>query len=100
MARANRLGVQRAVAGRMVGKRFVKSKNPRRNIAEGFHDSKGVFHPIRSSVDYDPSRGGDVRKGGKKKKARKAKAKAKPRRKAKAKRPAAKKRKGGRKGKR
>jgi hypothetical protein len=99
MARANRLAVQRAVAGRMVGKRFVKSKNPRRNIAEGFHDSKGVFHPIRSSVDYDPSRGGDVRKGGKKK-AKKTKARKAPKRKAKAKRPAAKKRKGGKKGKR
>jgi hypothetical protein len=80
MARANRLAVARAIPGRMVGKRFVASKNPRRNIAEGFHDSKGVFHPIRASADYDPSRGGDATRKGKKK-AKKAKAKAKPRRK-------------------
>jgi len=28
-----------------------------KNVSQGFFDSYGVFHPIRSSVDYDESRG-------------------------------------------
>lgn len=32
-----------------------------RNVAEGFYDASGVFHPIRSSVDYD---GGTAGEGG------------------------------------
>jgi hypothetical protein len=30
------------------------------NVAAGFYDEDGVFHPIRSSYDYSPSRGGDA----------------------------------------
>lgn len=38
------------------------------NIAAGFHDEEGIFHPIRSSFDYDPSRVGEVTRAKKKKK--------------------------------
>jgi hypothetical protein len=31
----------------------------RGNVAAGFVDEDGVFHPIRASFDYDRSRGGD-----------------------------------------
>jgi hypothetical protein len=52
------------------------------NVSDGFY-AGGVFHPIRSSVDYDPSRGdpdrGKKKKGAKKKTTkRRPKAKAKP----------------------
>lgn len=53
-------------------------RNPRtgkitkRNIAAGFYDEDGIFHPIRASFDYDRSRAGD-----------KPKKRAKPKRRAK-----------------
>ena len=51
----------------------------RRNIAAGFYDEDGYFHPIRASYDYSPGHGGDkARKAPAKKK--KAKAKTKKRR--------------------
>jgi len=31
-----------------------------RNVAQGFFDSNGVFHPIRSSGDYDPGTAGET----------------------------------------
>ena len=31
----------------------------RRNIAAGFYDEEGIFHPIRSSYDYQPRRAGE-----------------------------------------
>lgn len=31
----------------------------RANIAAGFYDEEGVFHPIRASWDYDPRRVGE-----------------------------------------
>jgi hypothetical protein len=40
-------------------------KNPsgrftmRPNVAQGFVDSKGVFHPIRASFDYNKRRAGE-----------------------------------------
>lgn len=30
-----------------------------KNIAAGFYDSHGIFHPIRRSPDYDPDRASD-----------------------------------------
>ena len=30
-----------------------------RNVAAGFYDEDGYFHPIRASYDYDPSRVGE-----------------------------------------
>jgi hypothetical protein len=30
-----------------------------RNIMAGFYDEEGIFHPIRASADYDPSRVGE-----------------------------------------
>lgn len=35
---------------------------PRKNVAQGFYDSTGVFHPIRSSADYDPGTAGETGK--------------------------------------
>ena len=43
----------------------------RRNVAAGFVDEDGTFHPIRSSFDYDPSRVGERAKKRKKKVAKK-----------------------------
>ena len=61
----------------------MRRANPRRsrNVAQGFFDQSGIFHPIRASADYDESRGGDSvskkRKPAKKKKAVKKTAKKK-----------------------
>lgn len=33
-----------------------------RNISQGFYDASGVFHPIRSSADYDPGTAGETGK--------------------------------------
>jgi hypothetical protein len=33
-----------------------------RNIFAGFRDEDGIFHPIRASKDYSPSRAGEKRK--------------------------------------
>lgn len=77
----------------------LKGNAKRRNISQGFHDAKGVFHPIRGASDYDPGRAGEGSR--KKAKAKKAPAKKKAAAKKKtAKRPAKKKaaaRKGGKK---
>jgi len=86
--------------------RFVKNpagKKSAKNVAMGFHDLRGVFHPIRASADYDPGRAGESGGTRRKKKAKAkrpvAKKKAAAKKKA-VKRPAAKKkaakRKGGR----
>ena len=65
-----RLKVMRAQPGRMVRGRFVPGKA--RNIAQGFHDSQGVFHPIRASPDYDSRRvSAESKRPSKKKKAKK-----------------------------
>lgn len=39
-----------------------------RNIAAGFYDEDGTFHPIRASYDYSPRRVGEKRRASKKKK--------------------------------
>ncbi len=39
-----------------------KTSARRQNIAAGFHDEDGVFHPIRASHDYDPARVGEKRR--------------------------------------
>jgi hypothetical protein len=68
--------IRNAAPGRMVNGRFKRNPAPKsaRNVEQGFHDTQGVFHPIRASVDYDPDRGGDGKRKGKKKKAAKKKA--------------------------
>ena len=79
---AGRLRVLKARAGRIVRGRFVPNpKGKRSNIAAGFHDEEGQFHPIRASFDYDPGRAGESRR--KKAKAKKKKAPKPPRKKAK-----------------
>lgn len=35
-----------------------------KNIMAGFYDEDGIFHPIRASKDYSPSRAGEGRRGG------------------------------------
>lgn len=34
----------------------------KRNVAAGFYDEDGYFHPIRASFDYDSHRAGEGRK--------------------------------------
>lgn len=83
---AMRARILKSVPGKMVRGRFVRTgaRNPR-NIAAGFHDEEGIFHPIRASFDYDPSRAGERRapkkKAAAKKKAARKKSAAKPKRK-------------------
>jgi len=58
------------------GKFIVRQQNPgkkgRKNIAAGFYDEDGEFHPIRASYDYSPARAGEKpkrrakKRGGKK----------------------------------
>lgn len=38
------------------GRRYLK------NIAAGFYDEDGIFHPIRASYDYSPGRAGEARR--------------------------------------
>ena len=59
------------VKGVQIPKR--KKKNPRKNVAAGFRDEEGVFHPIRASYDYEKSRVGEAPKKKAKKKAKKRK---------------------------
>lgn len=40
-------------AANAAGRRYL------RNIAAGFYDSEGIFHPIRASHDYQPYRVGE-----------------------------------------
>src|SRR3972149_6644992 len=52
----------------------LKSRHKsRKNVAQGFYDASGIFHPIRSSTDYDEGRVGTTTR---KKAAKNAKAKA------------------------
>lgn len=39
------------------------------NVAQGFVDSSGVFHPIRASGDYSPAKVGEKKKRATKKRA-------------------------------
>ena len=55
------------------GKVHIINPGKIRNMAQGFFDQSGVFHPIRSSGDYDSSRVGESKK---KKKTTKKRAKA------------------------
>jgi hypothetical protein len=48
-----------------------------KNIAAGYYDGNGVFHPIRASEDYDPDRVGESAKYKTKAGLRGAKSKAK-----------------------
>lgn len=38
------------------------AKMLRPNVAAGFYDEDGIFHPIRTSYDYSRSRAGEGRK--------------------------------------
>lgn len=51
------------------GTAFIsRSENPRRrNIAAGFYDEDGYFHPIRASYDYSRKRAGEQKKTKKRK---------------------------------
>lgn len=51
-----------------------KAKNPKRNVAQGFYDGNGIFHPIRASADYDGKTAGET--GGKPRHTRSKKKKA------------------------
>lgn len=51
-------------AANAAGRRYL------RNIAAGFYDEDGVFHPIRASYDYSPSRAGEKRRRAPKRRAK------------------------------
>jgi hypothetical protein len=52
--------------------RFRSAPRRMRNVAAGFVDEDGIFHPLRASFDYSASRAGEGRRGTKPtKKARK-----------------------------
>jgi len=61
------------IIDRKRGKVHIINPGKIQNIAQGFFDSNGVFHPIRASGDYDSSRVGESKK---KKKPTKKRAKA------------------------
>ena len=44
------------------GKVHIINPGKIRNIAQGFFDQSGTFHPIRASGDYDSSRVGESKK--------------------------------------
>jgi hypothetical protein len=44
------------------GKIHIINPGKIRNIAQGFFDQSGTFHPIRASEDYDSSRVGEGKK--------------------------------------
>lgn len=48
-----------------------------RNVSQGFYDASGVFHPIRSSADYDPATAGETGKKPRRTRSKKRKAAAK-----------------------
>lgn len=50
----------RAKARRMRNVSSIVTVMP--NVAEGFRDASGIFHPIRASADYDPTRIGGKRR--------------------------------------
>ena len=57
-----------------VWKRKAKGNPKRQNIAQGFYDGNGIFHPIRASADYDGGTAGET--GGRAKHTRSKKKKA------------------------
>jgi len=44
---------------RTVKRKTRTNQSRRRNIAAGYYDEDGYFHPIRASYDYDKSRAGE-----------------------------------------
>mgnify|MGYP001596291985 CR=1 FL=1 len=45
--------------GKSYKKALAAGRRYLRNVAAGFYDADGVFHPIRASYDYKPSRAGE-----------------------------------------
>lgn len=60
--------------GYVYTRRAQNPKRKTRNVAQGFYDGNGVFHPIRASVDYDGGTAGEA--GGKAKRTRSKKKRA------------------------
>lgn len=65
----SRKATTKRLASRAI-KKTVKSRK-RRNIAEGFYDASGVFHPIRSAADYSPAAAGETGRKAKRSRSRK-----------------------------
>lgn len=55
---ASRKGYLMIPARRNPGGRIT----PRQNVAAGFYDEDGGFHPIRASFDYSAKRAGEKKK--------------------------------------
>jgi len=69
---AHRIGMGRVRYHGKVRTLPVRLKRNRgRNVAAGFYDEDGIFHPIRASYDYSSGRAGDRSKPAKKKRRKK-----------------------------
>jgi hypothetical protein len=55
------LGIGALALGMFLFGKKKSGKRRRRNVAAGFHDEDGVFHPIRASYDYSAKRAGESR---------------------------------------
>jgi|SRR5882672_824878 len=58
---ASRKATTKHLAGRSLSRTTSTGKRlKRRNIAEGFYDASGIFHPIRAAADYSRARAGET----------------------------------------
>jgi len=57
--RVRRSGGQLLVDLKVRGIKALGGKPRRRNVAAGFYDDEGIFHPIRASYDYKRSAAGE-----------------------------------------
>jgi hypothetical protein len=60
--RVHRSGLVQAVVGGSTKRRKANSRRRRKNVAAGFYDEEGIFHPIRASYDYAGGRVGERKK--------------------------------------
>jgi hypothetical protein len=60
--RGNPMAKQKRRKKKKNSRRARPRRRMRRNIAAGFYDEDGYFHPIRASYDYKPERAGEGRK--------------------------------------
>ena len=69
----NKNGTVDAIVPQSSLKKTAKNPKRKKNVAAGFFDEDGYFHPIRASYDYKPGRVGEKSKAKKKKATKKRK---------------------------
>jgi len=72
--RINRNGTVDVKVSGATARKLQNPKPKRRNVAAGFYDEDGYFHPIRASYDYNAGRVGEKGKAKKRKPATKKRA--------------------------